>query len=173
MHLLGIGLSKYIDPQNIIKTIDDIHLQGGLAIIAHPSRNNYFIPPEIVEMLDGLEVWNAAYDSRYLPRAKSLRTFNSLRKKNASLLAFCGLDMHGFGSFREMTLVLDGQCHARENYVSFLKAGQFKGRGKILTLSPKKNIGIVFQLAVVVGHYLLDLADSIYWAIKWLKKNYK
>ena len=166
LHLLGIGIKEYIATDDISTTVDKIHKQGGLAIIAHPSRNNYFVPEGIIEKIDGLEIWNAAYDSRYLPNHRSLKLYNNLKNKNSSLNAFSGLDMHDFKSFRELTLVVDGKFQDGREFLELLKRGQFINKGRLLSLQSKPEIGIFHMGMIMSGRFFLKVMDFVYWKFK-------
>jgi len=173
LHLLGVGINEYIDSQNITAVVEGIRRQGGLAIIAHPSRNNHFVPAEIIDKIDGLEMWNAAYDSRYLPRYKSARLYKNLRKKNNSLIALGGLDMHMINNFKDLTITVYSKYTNSKDLITALKKGQFNTKGKIIKLKSKLKIGCLSQCVLFMGHILLDIADYIYWAIFRLKKVFQ
>lgn len=173
LHLLGVGINEYIDSQNITAVVERIHRQGGLAIIAHPSRNNHFVPVEIIDKIDGLEMWNAAYDSKYLPRYKSAKLYKKLRKKNNSLIALGGLDMHMINNFKDLTITVYGKYENSKDLITVFKKGQFNTKGKIIKLKSKLKIGCLSQSVLFMGHMLLDIADYIYWAIFRLKRVFQ
>jgi hypothetical protein len=171
LHLLAIGINIFIEPTDIVTTIKKIHEQDGIAIIAHPSRNNHFVPDEITPLLDGIEVWNAAYDSRYFPNPASLKLYNNLKEKNRSLLAFIGMDMHSVNGFREMTIQIHEQVSDKNSIIAKLKRGFFVNRAKLFKLHPNKKTGLIFHILVHSARILLDLADAVYWKLPRQKKQ--
>jgi|MTBAKMStandDraft_1061839.scaffolds.fasta_scaffold14175_2 hypothetical protein len=171
LHLLGLGITEIIDPVEITKTIERIHEQKGLAIIAHPSRNKHYIPKQIILLIDGIEVWNAAYDSRYLPNAKSLRLFNRLKEKNPALLAFSGMDMHSVDGFKEMTIRITEPCHNPQQIIARLADGSFINIGKLLKLCPRNKKGNITIALITAGRTLLNFSDAMYWNLKKLRNR--
>lgn len=173
LHLLGVGIKEYISPQDITAVIEKIQNQKGLAIIAHPSRNNYFIPSKIINKLDGLEIWNVAYDSRYLPNFKALRLYGRLKKENGALIAFSGLDMHAINNFREVTLVVNGIQGSNKDLLNRLRKGQFINKGKMIKFQAELKMAFYSQIMILIGHFFLDMADYVYWTMFKLRKVFQ
>jgi len=76
-HLLGLFLREPIGNMSFVRTVNAIHAQGGLAVIAHPfehTRDGSRIMP-FAQLLDGAEVWNG-------------RAERKIRDANAMALAF-------------------------------------------------------------------------------------
>ncbi len=166
LHLLGIGIKEYIPTDDISTTVDKIHLQGGLAIIAHPSRNGYFVPEGVIEKIDGLEIWNAAYDSRYLPNHKSLKLYNNIRKKNYTLNAFSGMDMHDIRYYKEMILLINAKAKDENELLALIKKGQYINKGKLFCLQSQPKINIFLYGTIMLGRFILKAMDLIYWKFR-------
>ncbi len=47
-------------------------------------------------MLNGIEIWNAAYDGRFVPPSANLRVLQEARATNPSVLGCGGADLHAF-----------------------------------------------------------------------------
>ena len=58
-------------------------------VLAHASHYSGKLPKELIDKLDGIEVWNAKYDSKYAPNIKSFRHL-----EETNLIAMAGLDAH-------------------------------------------------------------------------------
>ncbi len=60
-HLLGVNLKSAIENAPIETLIENIHAQGGLAILAHPYEHIRYADKidQIAPLLDGVEVYNA------------------------------------------------------------------------------------------------------------------
>lgn len=168
LHLLGVGLKKFIIANDILTTIDEVHSQEGLAVIAHPSRNNHRIPKEIIKKIDGLEIWNASYDSRYLPHHRSLKLYKNLGEEKHSLIAISGLDMHDINSFRELILLVPGGFKDDRDLLLQLKRGHFINMGKFLSFQSKSEIGFLFRGVIFTGRLFLNLVDYFYWKVRGL-----
>lgn len=94
LHLIGLGVQHFTESKVPPEVARFIHQQGGISVIAHPSRYNYQIPFDVACAVDGVEVWNASYDGRFVPNDKSLNLIKEMRKGNGSLLAFGGQELH-------------------------------------------------------------------------------
>lgn len=95
LHLLGLGVEHFTAIKDPILVAQFIKAQGGLAIVAHPIRYNYKIPSGLEAEINGIEIWNAGYDGRFVPNDRSIALWQTLRKRNEVLLAYGGQDLHG------------------------------------------------------------------------------
>ena len=91
-HLLGLFLREPIGQMSFVRTVNAIHAQGGLAVIAHPfehTRDGSRIMP-FAQKLDGVEVWNGRAE-------RKIRDANALAHAFAEeqgLRCFAGSDAH-------------------------------------------------------------------------------
>lgn len=173
LHLLGIGIREYIGEGDIVATLNRIHEQKGLSVVAHPSRNGHFLPDEIRTKISGIEIWNAAYDSRFLPHHTSLRLFTELKKKNSALIALGGLDMHDISGFRDLTIRINGLSNEAEDLIHYLRKGSFINIGKFLSIEAMKDPGYLFPYFIKGGRMALNLLDQLYWTVRKLLNNFR
>ena len=167
VHLLCVGIREPVREKRIARAVDEVRHLGGLSIVAHPSRNGYRIPEEIVSSIDGIEVWNAAYDSRYLPDTGSLELWMSVRKRNPGVMAYTGQDMHDVRGFREVYLELDRELPAEKvDLIELLRAGRFRGKGRYASVAGNALPTPGTLLALRAGRYFLGQADKLQWALK-------
>ena len=94
IHLLGLGITKEIISTDPIVVAREIQALGGLAILAHPGRNGYQYPAELYLVLNGIEIWNAGYDGRFVPPLANLRLLQEARTANPNIRGFGGEDLH-------------------------------------------------------------------------------
>jgi predicted metal-dependent phosphoesterase TrpH len=106
LHLLALGIEQWSDAKDPVELTKFIQDQGGLAVVSHPSRYAYQIPSRLVEVIDGVEVWNASYDSRFVPDRKVVELWRTLKRDNEALTGFGGQDLHRITPIRHVTLVL-------------------------------------------------------------------
>lgn len=161
LHLLGIGLNEYIRPLQISETIDEIHRQGGLAVVAHPTRNRHFVPDHVKGKIDGIEVWNAAYDSRYFPHHGSIRLLNDIKKTHKSALAFGGLDMHRVGDFKGLTLSVNRSPSDNSGLIELLRDGSFTISGKLLNIGARQRLGFFTRTGIRAARLALEGVDAL------------
>ena len=169
VHLLCVGIREPVQEKRIVSAVDEVRRRGGLSIVAHPSRNGYRIPEEIESAIDGIEVWNAAYDSRYLPDSGSLQLWKSVRRRNPRVMAYSGLDMHDVRWFREVFLELNREMPSREtDVIEELRQGRFLGKGRYASVGANGPPSLTKLLALRTGRCLLRQADRLLWA--WKRK---
>jgi len=94
LHLLALGTDRFTATKNPISVARFIAAQGGLAILSHPSRYDYRMPLGLETEITGIEIWNASYDGRFLPNERSIELWQALRRRNPSLCALGGQDLH-------------------------------------------------------------------------------
>jgi hypothetical protein len=124
-HIIGLGINAFIEARDPVDVIESIHAQNGFAILAHPSRYAYKIAENLLNVMDGIEVWNAVYDGRYVPGHGSLFLLNNLNKTGYSLLAFGGLDLHRLSELPNIYLTLS-DCDLDGNAIMrHLRNGHF------------------------------------------------
>lgn len=167
VHLLCVGIREPIREKRIAGAVEEVHRRGGIAIVAHPSRNGYRIPENIISSIDGIEVWNACYDSRYFPDTGSIELWKAVRKRNPRVTAYTGLDMHDVKWFREVFLELTRRTpESEEELIEELRQGRFLGKGRHVSLRGNDPATPGKLLALRAGRCLLRQADRIVWAWK-------
>lgn len=65
LHVVTLGTPNFHGArQDLVQTITAVRAEGGAAVLAHPLRRNCFgkITPEILGVLDGIEIWNRKAD---------------------------------------------------------------------------------------------------------------
>ncbi len=162
-HLLIAGLDESPwenGPEAILEKVRE-GKHSALAVMAHLSRSNHYIPPEYEKKIHGIEVWNAAYDSRYLPDHKAVRLFSSLKKVNKRLIGFGGLDLHDHSGFRGLRICLTKTCHNSKELLDALKAGKFKIRGPLVKISSSPQFGFLAISLLTLGRKVLVFIDSL------------
>jgi len=133
LHLLALGLSRYLSPD----TPGDFFVQASkharMTILAHPVLCRYDIPSEVLATVHGVEVWNAAYNTRYLPDPRSIRILHKMRRCRPDVVGTVGLDQHDSRNDREVRIVLDDST---KDPIAEIKAGRFTNRGQTMSFGP-------------------------------------
>src|SRR3989442_10159845 len=91
MGLVSRWFGRARDPIVLVRFI---WAKGGLAIGSNRSRYGYEIPPALVGEINGIEVWNASNDSRFVPDRRGMDLWRGLREHNQGLAAFGGQGLH-------------------------------------------------------------------------------
>jgi hypothetical protein len=126
LHLLGLGLKRWIEPKT---PADFIHQTGGnatLTIVAHPILPGYRVPEEVLAGIDAIEVWNGNYNTRYLPDPKAIKLYHDVRIKRPDLVATVGPDQHDLRNDRRLRVVVSD---SGAEPLAALRSGRFTNRG--------------------------------------------
>lgn len=167
IHLLVAGWEGRFNGPQGIGNIPDILARaisahnGSLVILAHPfkSATGCFIPPEIEPALDGLEIWNASCDSRYLPDFRALRTYQEFNSRQAGIIGIGGLDLHDRSGFRGVRIRLQGQCSGAADLIGRIRAGQFVTAGTCFRVPSMPEYGKAALALLAAGRRVLDAVD--------------
>ncbi|MBI4767410.1 MAG: PHP domain-containing protein [Deltaproteobacteria bacterium] len=167
VHLLVVnleGLPFEKGPEAILYAVRE-GKGSPLAVVAHLSRCDYFIPPDYEQTIDGIEVWNAAYNSRYLPDHKAIDLFIKLKKKNPRLVGFGGLDLHDRTGFRGLRICLKDACRNPNDLLDQLKGGKFIIYGSYFRISSIPRLGSFPLFLLMLGRKIVSRADSCRWRL--------
>ncbi len=136
IHILGLGISGDIPSSDPVIVTIQIRTMGGLAVLAHPGRNGYQFPPELFGVLDGIEIWNAGYDGRFIPPMANLRLLQEARGPNPAIVGFGGADLHWLNRPPGVVLELgvNGTAAVDKGVVlQHLRSGRFSICGRYIT----------------------------------------
>lgn len=133
-HLLGYNLRAFAPLTKPASVVDFIRGEGGIAVLAHPARYRGRWPePEVLEALDGIEVWNARYDGRFLPSGTLLRQALRTRSARGRMLLLAGQDLHALTSHR-LLLTSRAERETFEEFLAGLRSGNVRVGASPLTL---------------------------------------
>ncbi|MDY6971067.1 MAG: PHP domain-containing protein [Thermodesulfobacteriota bacterium] len=125
-HLLAIGIRKYIGMADPEKVIDKIKENGGLAIFPHPGLHQFRSFLDTASNLDGVEVWNSRYDSKFAPNPKSFSLLKNLRKENPGVFAYGGQDLHSVQELDDLCLRIELSRPSEFEILHRLEKGRFE-----------------------------------------------
>lgn len=130
LHLLAFGLARWIEPATPDEFIALATPAARFTAVAHPILASYEIPASVRAGIDAIEVWNATYNTRYLPDPRSFRLLHEMQRARPGIVGFAGLDQHDASNDRE-TRVLVHKDHANDP-LGALKVGRFENRGRTM-----------------------------------------
>jgi predicted metal-dependent phosphoesterase TrpH len=94
-HILMIGTRTYHEQYApTIEVLKHWTEDASFVILAHPVRNQFLVDDGLLSEIDALEVWNQQYEGKRVPRTRSLKLFEQLRKLKPELRATGGVDFH-------------------------------------------------------------------------------
>jgi PHP domain len=133
MHLLALGLKRWIAPQTPDEFVRDTRDAATFTIAAHPLLANYRLPEIVAQGIDAVEVWNASYNTRYLPDPRAIRLLHAIRRTRPDVVGTAGLDQHDCENDRQVRVVVDD---GMSDPIAALKTGRFTNLGRTMSFSP-------------------------------------
>ncbi len=151
IHMLGYGITKRVRSANIEQLLDGIHMERGIAVLAHPPVGSINMIGAVKGKLDGIEVWNGRYDGSVAPRADSFQLLRHIRMSNPKAAAYCGIDLHKIGQLRKPVYVeVDAKTLERDEILLALRAGRFTLHGANLVIPSSGTLTFVQELSIAV-----------------------
>ena len=157
LHLLAFGLREWIEPKTPVEFIEQAPSRCQMTAVAHPVLARYRIPAEVLARIDAIEVWNAAYNTRYLPDPRSMRLVDALRRTRPDLIAMAGLDQHDASNDRELRVVLD---QATDDPLGALREGRFANSGRTVRFYGDASWHAVELIALSGARWVIDRVDA-------------
>ena len=156
LHLLALGLETWISPTTPAEFTTATRKAGvPLTIMAHPVLCAYSCPMDVLDSIDAIEVWNAAYNTRYLPDPRAIRMFQRLRTRRADVIATAGLDQHDASNDREVRV----SAASGSDPLALIRAGRFRNIGRTMSFGPEMAWGTLRLMGLTVLRRALDAAN--------------
>jgi hypothetical protein len=131
LHLLALGLREWIDPSTPGEFIEQARGAATLTVLAHPVLCGYRVPEEVLAGIDAIEVWNASYNTRYLPDPRAIRLLHTVRAARPEVVGTVGLDQHDSRNDRQTRTHLE---RTGADPLIESRAGRFTNSGRTLRL---------------------------------------
>lgn len=159
LHLLALGLSRWIAPPTPDAFIAEARSAADFTVVAHPALARYRIPATVLDGIDAVEVWNASYDTRYLPDPRAIRVLRAIRRTRPEVVGTAGLDQHDSRNYRETRVIVtvDGTDPLRA-----LRAGRFVNAGRTMTFDPTVAWHPVRLGALSVARWAFDRVERVH-----------
>lgn len=133
LHLLALGLRRWHEPATPEAFATEVAPDAAFTIVAHPLLTRHRVPAPVLARVDAIEVWNAAYNTRWLPDPRAVRLLHEARRKRPELVGVAGLDQHDSRNDRETRVLLDSPG---DDPLAELKAGRFENLGRTMRFGP-------------------------------------
>ena len=160
LHLLALGLSHRIDPDTPEQFVAQAGSAARFTIAAHPGLYRYQLPDSVAQAIDAIEVWNAGYNTRYLPDPAAVRLLENVRARRPEVVGTAGLDQHDSRNDRGTRVVLfDPQA---PDPLAELKAGRFVNRGSTMEFPARKPFGPLGLAALIGLRAGLDVVNFVH-----------
>ena len=112
-------------------------------------------------MADGVEVWNASYDGRFVPNDRSLALLTELRRgAKKSLLAFGAQDLHRIANHGNVEITVSCDDVSDGSILAALKNGEFTISNPCFRLHPRQDVEPSALARIRLARRLYTLAKS-------------
>ena len=141
-HLLVFGLKEYLSCDLPLHEIACYARKKGLVVVvAHPQRNKGFIPEELVNYINGIEIWNSKNDGQFVPDPSNLKLLKQLRESRTELFGYGGLDLHWVNQSVSLHMGVEAPRLEVGEILKALVGGKFLIIGGKCTLSSSGETG--------------------------------
>lgn len=170
LHLLAFGLRQWIAPSTPGEFMECAADVVALTMVAHPLLTRYRIPNEVADGIDSIEVWNAAYNTRYLPDPKAMGLLHRVRKHRPGVVGVAGLDQHDSRNDREVRVIL---TDSDEDALTLIRTGRFRNVGRTMSFDPAVTWSGPRLLALRLARLLFDSVERTqeWLATRWRRRG--
>jgi len=160
LHLLALGLKRWIEPATPGAFAAEAPVAAGFTIMAHPVLPRYELPDQVAAAIDAIEVWNAAYNTRFLPDPRAIRLLERVRRRQPEVVGVAGLDQHDARNDRETRVMLLDPRAA--DPLGELKAGRFVNIGRTMRFPSRAPFGTAALAGITLLRAGLDLVNAVH-----------
>jgi predicted metal-dependent phosphoesterase TrpH len=162
LHLLALGLTRWIEPRTPAEFIEQAGEAARFTVAAHPILHDYRIPDEVRDGIDAIEVWNATYNTRYLPDPRAIRVLHEIQRTRPNVVGTAALDQHDCRNDRETRVVVADRT---ADPLLELRAGRFVNVGRTMHFDAAVRMSAPGMRLLTVTRWALDRVER---AQEWL-----
>jgi hypothetical protein len=140
LHLLALGLSDWMAPATPAEFIVQAGERARFTIAAHPVLYDHQLPAEVEAGIDAIEIWNASYNTRWLPDPRAIALLRRVRQARPEVTGIAGLDQHDARNDRH-TRVLLFRADTTLDPLGELRAGRYVNLGRTMHLAASEPLG--------------------------------
>lgn len=153
LHLLALGLRAWIEPATPEEFIEQAPPASTLTIMAHPILASYGAPEAVTDGIDAIEVWNASYNTRFLPDPRAIALLQRIQRTRPAVIGVAGLDQHDASNDRETRVLLERD---QGDPLAELKAGRFTNRGRTMRFDAAVSFSPMQLRALTAARWTFD-----------------
>ena len=164
IHLLVIGSTTFYNAKSLFDIATRAHEGKILTVIAHPRGYEENIDPAIIDLIDGIELWNGHKDSKIIPHYHTFNIFKKFRQTNPCLIALGGSDFHRLSSYFPLDTVIPDCELKMDSILDKLKGGDFYIEGRYFKIKSPDITWLSFLLLIFARNVLVfvrTLRDTI------------
>jgi hypothetical protein len=123
-HMLMIGCRTFVSQHATSADLPLWKSGAALAIHAHPHRDHFHEDATLQSVVDGIEIWNAQYDGKRVPRSGAVRMFKNFSRR-LPLHAYAGWDFHRASHEGGPLIALHTEKISEQSILSALASGNY------------------------------------------------
>jgi len=128
-HVACVGTRDFpVDRSRPIEIIRRYRSLGALAFVTHPNRQPHNIDTQLIEQLDGVEIWNASYDGPVAPNPINWKLLETYRKSK-NLFAIGGADFHLSWQRTTPSVFIDAPALTKSAILDRIRSGRYEIKG--------------------------------------------
>lgn len=148
LHILGIGATELAEDGDPVRVAAHVRASGGFCVLAHPSRQRWQHSRELVATIDAAEIWNIAYDGKFLPQTQALSQFRKMQAVNPGLLALAGHDLHRTVGYYDLGVLLEVESLTREQVFGALRRGSYRVSSRFFASDARGTASLPSKLSL-------------------------
>jgi predicted metal-dependent phosphoesterase TrpH len=130
IHLFAAGAGATIADTDSVAVAAKARAIGAFVILAHPSRIKWECPANLVKAVDAAEIWNVAYDGKYLPSFRAPAAFRQMRGVNPKIFAAGGQDFHRKPAFYDLAVYVETDALTPDAIMAAIHRGNYEIRSR-------------------------------------------
>src|SRR5215469_1133013 len=140
LHLLACGLDRWVEPPATLEGFaEEVADAAQLTILAHPVLTAYRVPGIVRDCIDAVEVWNASYNTRYLPDPRAIALLHVVQRSRPAVVGVAGLDQHDASNDRRTRVVLSNPDDLADPLVA-IREGRFRNQGQTMSFASNAEL---------------------------------
>jgi hypothetical protein len=166
LNLLIFGIRPINPYASVDELIRMFRAQGALLTYAHPIKKRK-VPPWIMEIIEGFEVWNTRHDGKLMPRQRNVDLFRRLLLQNPIVRPLVGLDFHKSSDYAQAFLLVE--CERPCDVLATIRAGKYtlRANNHIVRVYPARRSASTLATTATGAIYTL-LYDFAVLQHRWL-----
>lgn len=155
IHILALGQNKWIAGESLDEMLMEL-ADDGCVLVASHCVSPADLPPELLEILTAVEIWNVSRDTRLLPTATQVRVYKKWAESYAHLYAIGGLDMHKGAEWGCEVVLESSGAPTPAEVLRHLTKGRFSTRSRLFCFGSRPAAGVP-DVAFAIGNALASV----------------
>jgi hypothetical protein len=159
LHLLACGLDRWVEPPATLEGFaQEVADAARLTILAHPILTAYRVPGIVRDCIDAVEVWNASYNTRYLPDPRAMALLHVVQRTRPAVVGIAGLDQHDASNDRRTRVVLSHQHDLADPLVA-IREGRFRNHGQTMSFAANAELPPMIFFPLLAARTVFDRVE--------------